>query len=96
MNKILKSKRVFFIAFVVLLCVFCLRAIGFDKDLPAYGIGAYNPTDEGVYSSIGLNLYNYGSINPSVQIKDDITVTPYTAYHMEMFMEEMFMARSPE
>lgn len=82
MNKILKSKRVFFIAFVVLLCVFCLRAIGLDKDLPAYGIGAYNPTDEGVYSSIGLNLYNYGSINPSVQIKDDITVTSYTAYHI--------------
>lgn len=81
-KKLAGNNTLFWFLFVLLLCLFCLRFIGLDKDLPAYGVGGYNPTDEGVYSSIGLNLYNYGSINPKVEIKDEITVTPYTAYHI--------------
>ncbi|MBR0090684.1 MAG: hypothetical protein IJP92_03185 [Lachnospiraceae bacterium] len=81
-KEILASNTAFRFCFALLLIIYCLRFIGLDKDLPPYGVGGYNPTDEGVYSSIGLNLYNYGSFNPEVAVKDDITVTPYTAYHI--------------
>lgn len=81
-KSMLESKKLFWTVFVLLIGVFCLRFIGLDKDLPPYGVGGYNPTDEGVYASIGLNLYNYGSISPEVQVTEDISVVPYSAYHI--------------
>ncbi len=82
MRKLVDSRKFFAAVFVILLCLFCLRVTGLDKDLPPYGLGAYNPTDEGVYTSMGLNLYNYGSAEPEVQVSGGHVVTPYTAYHI--------------
>lgn len=82
-NKVKNSSVMYYTTLIFVLVLFCFRFIGLDKDLPPYGVGAYNAPDEGLYGFMGLNLYNYGSISPSVQLLDDMTVTTYTAYHLK-------------
>ncbi|WP_022766596.1 OmpH family outer membrane protein [Butyrivibrio sp. XPD2006] len=82
-NKSKKNNSLYYGTLVLVVLLFCLRFIGLDKDLPQYGVGTYNAPDEGLYGFMGLNMYNYDSINPVVDVTDGITVTSYTAYHLK-------------
>ena len=82
-NKANNSRVIYNVVMIFIVMLFCLRFVSLDKDLPPYGVGAFNAPDEGLYACMGLNLYNYGSISPSVQLLDDMTVTTYTAYHLK-------------
>lgn len=45
---------------------FITRLLFLDADLPPWGIINYQPVDEGAYSMMALNLYNYGDITPEI------------------------------
>lgn len=80
-SKVSSSNKLFLGAVLLILCVFSLRILKLDVDLPGYGVGAYNPSDEGIYAFMALNVYNNGELNPKVEVADGHTVVPYTAYH---------------
>lgn len=82
-NKAKKNSVLYYGTLVLIVFIFCLRFIGLDKDLPPYGVGAYNAPDEGLYGFMGLNMYNYDSINPVIRVTDEISVTSYTSYHLK-------------
>lgn len=74
-------KKSFAAAILIVLCLFSLRVLKLDVDLPGYGVGAYNPSDEGIYAFMALDQYNNGAIGSSIEINEDLTVENYTAYH---------------
>lgn len=45
---------------------FVSRILFLDEDLPPWGVINYQPVDEGAYSMLALNEYNYGEISPEV------------------------------
>lgn len=50
----------------IFIIFFVARLLFLDEDLPPWGIINYQPVDEGAYSMLALNLYNYGEISPEV------------------------------
>ena len=44
--------------------IFCVRIIHLDQDPPAWGVGFYQPVDEGAYAFMAINEKAYGTIRP--------------------------------
>lgn len=65
LNRLAKSKYLMIMFICLIIGIFSLRVIHLDRDLPAWGIGYYQPIDEGSYSILSLNLLNHNTINPS-------------------------------
>lgn len=61
-NKSTYSTLIIIIIFVAL---FSLRCVYLEQDMPPWGLTSYTPVDEGSYSILALNQYNYGTINPT-------------------------------
>lgn len=51
---------------MIVISIYFLRVLNLDQDLPPWGIGYYQPVDEGAYSLLALNYTHYGSINPTM------------------------------
>lgn len=58
-----KSNRI--LAAFLLSLVYFLRIVFLDADLPAWGVSAYQPIDEGIYATLALNMQNYGTLSPN-------------------------------
>lgn len=67
------KKRYYFIGASVVLFLF-LRLYCLDQDLPPFGVGEYQPIDEGCYAQLALNYINYGDINPNHVLPDELQV----------------------
>ena len=65
-NKIHFTKYMPFLYLFILGLYFVTRLLFLDSDLPPWGIINYQPVDEGAYSMLALNLYNYGDISPEI------------------------------
>lgn len=68
MNKLkFASKKQRAVLYMFLFILFFVSRILFlDEDLPPWGVINYQPVDEGTYSMLALNKYNYGEISPEV------------------------------
>lgn len=78
MNKIRtkKEKMCCIFAFFLILCIYFLR-IGFlEQDLAPWGVGYYQPGDEGQYALPAINEYNLGEANPE-HLESYSSFTPY-------------------
>lgn len=62
---------------IILVLIYFFRIINLDQDLPPWGVGAYQPADEGAYAMLAINLQNYGVINP---ISPEATGIGYGSY----------------
>ncbi len=64
----LKNKRndkaLLIIAALLLAALYWVRVINLDQDLPPWGVGLYQPKDEGCYAILAVNEMEYGQINP--------------------------------
>lgn len=58
------SNKLFYIAVVLLFVSYPLRIINIEQDLPAWGIGYYQPVDEGAYAHLAINKFEYGEVVP--------------------------------
>lgn len=76
LNKIANSKIFMFLLFGIIILSFSLRVLYLDRDLPPWGIGYYQPIDEGSYSILALNSINHDTINPSNLEGGLTSVTP--------------------
>lgn len=47
----------------ILALVYFLRVLNIDADLPPWGVLGYQPIDEGIYSALAINAYNYGTLS---------------------------------
>lgn len=62
----IKIKKIGWI-YISLFTLFIIsRLLFLDRDLPPWGVINYQPIDEGAYSILALNQYNYGAISPDV------------------------------
>ena len=50
---------------MLVISIYFLRILNLDQDLPPWGIGYYQPVDEGSYSLLALNYTHYGYLNPT-------------------------------
>lgn len=79
--KFAKIRKHKFLLYIILIgIIYFLRIIYLDQDLPPWGIGYYQPVDEGAYSLLALNYTHYGNINPmEIPGTEYITTTPLQA-----------------
>ena len=66
LKKILSAKLFPLLYMFIVGIFFITRLLFLDSDLPPWGIINYQPVDEGTYSMMALNLYNYGDITPEI------------------------------
>ncbi|MCM1220804.1 MAG: hypothetical protein NC548_40585, partial [Lachnospiraceae bacterium] len=59
------SRYSFLFLILLISVIYFLRVIHLDQDLPPWGIGYYQPVDEGSYALPALNYIHYGTLNPS-------------------------------
>lgn len=64
--KAASKKRITLLYMFVFILFFITRLLFLDEDLPPWGMINYQPVDEGAYSMLALNQYNYGEISPKV------------------------------
>lgn len=69
-------------AVVLIVVIYCLRIINLDQDLPPWGVGTYQPKDEGAYAVLAINEMEYGAIN--------LENTEATGLDFPMFIQEHF------
>ncbi|MCO5385898.1 MAG: hypothetical protein NHB14_09175 [Desulfosporosinus sp.] len=65
-------------AIIILVLIYFLRLINLDQDLPPWGVGAYQPVDEGAYAMLAINMQNFGVINPISPEATGIEIGSYT------------------
>lgn len=68
------TNRYIKIAFFIIYILFCWRVIGLDRDLPNFGLTFYQSKDEGQYSMMALNYYNYNNFLKADDF--DLTILP--------------------
>lgn len=61
----MKKRSLSIIFFIIVILFYFVRVYNLDQDLPPWGIGYYQPVDEGAYSLLALNYIHFGSINPA-------------------------------
>lgn len=76
-----RVKRIFIIGILI---IYFLRIINLDQDLPPWGIGYYQPIDEGAYSEMAYNMITYGTINPDTPEETGAEMGSYTPHHLRM------------
>jgi hypothetical protein len=76
---LINSKICMFMFLFIIVGIFSLRMINLDRDLPAWGVGYYQPIDEGSYSILSLNKINHNTINPN-NLQDGLSF--YTPSHV--------------
>lgn len=59
----LKGKKTTYFIIGFSSCLFFLRLMNLEVDLPAVGIGLYQPIDEGLYSRMALSFNIYGDLH---------------------------------
>lgn len=64
-QKAAASRILMVFAALLLVGLYSLRLIHLDQDLPPWGVGYYQPKDEGCYAIMAINEWEYGAINPS-------------------------------
>lgn len=65
LNALLERKSNRILAALLLSLVYFSRIVFLDADLPAWGVSAYQPIDEGIYATLALNMQNYGTLSPN-------------------------------
>ncbi len=65
MKKCSVSNKKSILFFMLVISIYFLRILNLDQDLPPWGIGYYQPVDEGSYSLLALNYTHYGYLNPT-------------------------------
>lgn len=63
-EKIIHSPICLLLAALLVFGTYGLRILNLDQDLPPWGVGYYQPKDEGFYSILAINEFEYGAINP--------------------------------
>lgn len=63
-EKIIHSRICLLLAALLVFGIYGLRIMNLDQDLPPWGVGVYQPKDEGFYSILAINEFEYGAINP--------------------------------
>lgn len=66
LKKTLSAKFILILYMSIAGIYFITRLLFLDADLPPWGIINYQPVDEGTYSMMALNLYNYGDVTPVI------------------------------
>ena len=56
-----RHKIIYFTTLGLILYSFFFRIYNLEADLPGFGIGFYQPIDEGLYSRAAINFHRYGS-----------------------------------
>lgn len=74
-----KSGRFWIICLLSL--IYFMRIAFLDADVPAWGVSAYQPIDEGIYATLALNMQNYGTVSPNEIIDGD----PFLITSQELF-----------
>ncbi len=69
-----KRKCIYFFAMAFFIILLLLRFNSLDKDLPNFGLNFYQAKDEGTYSLMSLNAYNYKSLTSANGI--ELTTSP--------------------
>lgn len=59
------KNKIYIIIFIGILVLFSFRLLYLDADVPNWGITHYMPIDEGSYSLMALNKYDFGTVDPS-------------------------------
>lgn len=75
LNRKLSTPRNRAILFILMLSIYWLRIINIDADVTPWGVTAYQPIDEGIYSSMAINLYNLGSVDPAGYYGSGVALT---------------------
>lgn len=60
-----KNNIIYIIVLIGLMILFSFRIMHLDADVPNWGITHYMPIDEGSYSLMALNKYDFGTVDPS-------------------------------
>lgn len=72
----MKRKLMYTVFIFGLIALYFFRVYNLEQDLPPWGIGYYQPVDEGAYSLMALNYMHYGSINPLYDAAGHSMCTP--------------------
>ena len=56
------ERKIRYIVYILVVVFVSLRIFFLENDLPAFGVGLYQPKDEGRYSMMALNYVNYNSV----------------------------------
>ena len=84
LSKLKKTSNYKWIFVILIFLIYFFRIINLEQDLPPWGIGYYQPIDEGAYSEMALNMCTYGTINPDTPVETGAEVGSYTPYHLRM------------
>ena len=83
-KKALNKKSILILAAVLLLALYWLRLFNLDQDLPPWGVGMYQPKDEGCYAILAINEMEYGKINPENPLMDKSVGPMYVQEHIRV------------
>lgn len=61
----IKQNRKSILFYVLITAIYFMRGFFLESDLPPWGVAGYQPIDEGIYASLALNLFSFGSIDPN-------------------------------
>ncbi len=79
-----RNKALFMIAVLLLFAFYWLRIIHLDQDLPPWGVGLYQPKDEGCYAILALNEMEYGRMDPEDPLPDGNHEPMYIQEHIRV------------
>lgn len=63
-KQICNNKRVLYAILGILGIIYFVRMLNLDQDLPPWGVGLYQPADEGAYCKLAIDIEKFGSIFP--------------------------------
>lgn len=64
------------VALILIAALFALRAFNLEQDLPPWGVANYSSIDEGAYSLLALNYYDYATVDPEESVLNYPFYTP--------------------
>ena len=98
--------KLYIIFFIGILILFSFRLLHLDADIPNWGITHYMPIDEGSYSLMALNKYDYGTVDPSYlfdgsapyvapQLRNNLIGNIFTYVSLQVFGDNYYGLRIP-
>lgn len=107
MSTNIKNKnKIYIIIFIGMLILFSFRLLHLDADVPNWGITHYMPIDEGSYSLMALNKYDFGTVDPSYlfdgqapyvapQLRNNLIGNACTYISLQIFGDNYYGLRIP-
>ena len=79
-----KGRLLFALGMILLFALYWIRIVNLDQDLPPWGVACYQPKDEGCYAVLAINRMEYGTINPSNPLAENVTYPMYVQEHVRV------------